>query len=1287
MNKYWFVSFWVGVAFAGQSIQVSSTAIASNASIPAQPVGNPWRIEFSIHDWDPNAGSGRPLDASAVGGDVQMLNLGGGNLIIQIYSKNVVGGAVCQVSLGALPTKFATFRFQEDPGAKIDYCQAWDINGNKFSDQSIPFTSKSGSNTSGAAVSGTGLNLSTAYFRIYTSIVASNARPPVTADTSSTCLVHWKFDGNLSDSCTGNYPASVSNGSAVYVPTPGQNLVVAALKTLNAPAWGNWASLRAGFPGQLDASASYSQSDASASVSCFWQQLSGPSQLVWDNHNSCTPTVQGLVFGDYNMELVATDVNTVQATATQDMGAVAMDSNGVVVNSDPNVDFIFGPMIAFGQNPWGYQDYWALHASLLREADYLSEGWAPVPQWENLGQGTVSFYFNCVGPIYFCNTSLGTTLNGPITSSATSITVTDATKLDLTSLPTHVILYDGAHSEEIRIASAAANILTVAYDGRGQTAYAFASGANVLQSKVTGAGTKFITDPVAAVCPVGAPGPPGPSAYSTGTVTLTANSATLTGSGTAWTVQMVGDYIRVSASHGGTPFVFVAKISAFTSATSLTLARVYPSDADTASGLAYNIMLAQRTIVLRYPHATDPSGDGELMFGTSGGCESETAVYTNPIAAGNTFAAGHDVPTATGGSLDGVLVTGKNYSVTDSNGWINESSTGGISFYGESLAHRALYYRSGLTSALTAANYIADYWIKSPWGNADGNGYPRLFLGGEGIGSFASAILSGRVAWPDLRGYGTLGIQMINGFAASGCNDYDDTRDSGYAYAWLILAAIYDPDTTSTAAPGGIPWRTYWQNNLARMQINDNNCKRDDGSWANGFVWNASFPVLTLTNGSAVASGTALPPSLCNGIANGTASVTNGSNVITTVAGTFPAGTDLFLTGTSGSGASVFVQSLAYTGTGSSATLGGLWLGNTGTVSWIAGNWDGFPGSGSPQNAMTIATSNDDLIDLQKSWACTWNNSGQITLNRAWDGPSSDGSHVYHPYVAGTAGYGQQPFMLGIKSLGMNWLAKQTVPALSSYVSSYATLTQQATSWIWNNGMDHQLFTTNYARMYQQCEPTNTAPAGTSFTFRAPGCTYGADPLGVALSAEQNAETGATHGIYYTNNPTAANRTLGDEFYGSLWGYCPWTTGGVYCSSGSTASNAGQSNFADVYIHGGKWTGFFTGIGMSHQWPAVRLGGVAQARQRRVSINFRLVDVPLAASAYIQVTAPSGAQTNFACSSSPCAITVDDRQGTHLYKVVYLSSSGSRVTESQPDLIPGPVLHRASNIASLPLEQ
>ena len=365
----------------------------------------------------------------------------------------------------------------------------------------------------------------------------------------------------------------------------------------------------------------------------------------------------------------------------------------------------------------------------------------------------------------------------------------------------------------------------------------------------------------------------------------------------------------------------------------------------------------------------------------------------------------------------------------------------------------------------------------------------------------------------------------------------------------------------------------------------------------------------------------------------------------------------------------MFVQSLAYGGTGSSATLGGYWLGDSGTVSWIAGNWDGYPGNGLPYSLMTIATSENDVTDLKKSWACTWNSSTQITLNRAWDGASSSASVVYHPYVGNLAGFGQQPFMLGIKSFGMNLLATQTVPALAAYAAPYAALTAGSTGWIWNTGMDHQFFGTNYGRIFQICEPTNTAPPGTSFTFRAPGCTYGADPSGVFLSTEQNSETGAAHAIYYANNPTSANLTLGDEFYGSLWGYCPWTTGGVYCSSASTSSNAAQTNLSDGSINSGKWYGFFTGVGMSHRWPAVRLGGVLPPVHRTVKIALDEGALAGAMGAQIVVTAPSGAKTTFACSGSPCQVTVDDRQGTHLFQIQYLSAGGKLLSNTDAALL------------------
>jgi hypothetical protein len=694
-------------------------------------------------------------------------------------------------------------------------------------------------------------------------------------------------------------------------------------------------------PATLDGSASFSQADASSIVSYFWQALSSP-LLTLSNHAADKPTLNGLVFGDHEIQLQAIDAAGNVATTVVHVGTVATDDNGVVVTGNPDVDFLVGPMIAFGQNPWGYQDYWHAHASSLRYLDYAKPvidqgqsypGWSTLgkPQWEFYGAGTVNFNFNCTGNTYFCQgTGTGTTLSGSITSTSTTITVGDATKLNLTSFPTRVIVYDGTNMDELRVASAAGNVLTLSYDPSVLPRHSFPSGTNVIQSKVTGTGTLFLTDSNAAVCPVGI-GPPGVSVYSTGTITLTAGSATATGSGTNFPTYAAGDFLRVTGTtHSGTPFTFVAKISTRDSATILTLARVFPADADTANSLSYDIMPATRTVVLEYNSRFSdpvyaPNAKSIAMWGTSW-CESETALYLNPVfpgGLGNSFAWHNDIPV-----LNGTSQIGQRYSVTDTTGWVNQSSTGGISYYGEGLAHRQLYLRSGLKSAYDAAAIIDNYWIHSPWGQNGGT--PRLYLGGGGIGAFVSKITdpNSLVFWSDLRLYALLGKLMVDGIAANGCNAWADSRDSGYAYAWLVLAAIYDPDTVSTAAPGGIPWRTYWQNQLPQMQANDTACQRADKSFANGFYLNLNAPTVSLTNGSTAGTGTGIPASVCNGVANGTATVTNGSNALSVVTGSIPAGKILYLTGVSGG--NPFFQALAYSGTGASATLGGNWLGDSG---------------------------------------------------------------------------------------------------------------------------------------------------------------------------------------------------------------------------------------------------------------------------------------------------------------------------------------------------------------------
>jgi hypothetical protein len=72
---------------------------------------------------------------------------------------------------------------------------------------------------------------------------------------------------------------------------------------------------------------------------------------------------------------------------------------------------------------------------------------------------------------------------------------------------------------------------------------------------------------------------------------------------------------------------------------------------------------------------------------------------------------------------------------------------------------------------------------------------------------------------------------------------------------------------------------------------------------------------------------------------------------------------------------------------------------------------------------------------------------------------------------------------------------------------------------------------------------------------------------------------------------------------------------------------------------------------------------------RRILIGLASGAIPNAASAQIVVTAPSGAQTMFSCSGSPCEVTVDDRQGAHLYRIQYLSEEGRVLSQTDAALL------------------
>jgi hypothetical protein len=1272
------------LCFAGQGIVLGSGQYVYNNSIPALSPGTPYRIEESLQNL--SCGWFHVFNPNIVAANIYAECINSTNQLLMVCPGDN-NGTCFQIQTYGLPGGFVTFRLQHYPSSLADVFQAWDINGNQIVNGTIPYTQESAYSNGVNVGDGNGAGYVINYARIYSATVGVNFRPPVTADTTAGMVFEWKFDGNLWDSGPEGYTAILAGGAARYVATLGQSLVVpSAANAAVSQSWsvpGYQPSMRAGKPARLSCAPSYSQSDH-PSVSCFWQVLLQPGQTapVWSDQRSQTPTLTGLVFGDYAVELTVTDQAGNTATSVTHIGAVATDDNGVVVNANPAADAILGPMIAFGQNPWGLADYWHLTGSIQREAEYISAGLSPTwpyATWEVMQPGTVSYNWIGVGMAPMWMGGPQTTLTAACASNATSCTIADAGLLQLTSLPARIYISSASGNrsafEEIRVCSVSGNspaTLTFCYDGRGYAdpanylrlaAQSWNAGDIVGNDPVVGTGTAFTKT----VCPGGAPGPTGTLSYSTGAVALTAGSPNVTLTGGGWTaVSVAGGFdMVVLATHSGTPFRFVSPISSLTDSTHLVLARPFPSDADTASGLTYSIVNPNVYFDLGYSVAQglNPAVPFTKYWPTSFGCESDTLAYIMPYWDPGSFAS-YPVTTA------------QPYTFQVSSWWYNQSSTGGLDFYSEDLANLAGWLRSGLKQFHDSSMMIGDIWIRQPQKSNGGNG-SLLFYGGPVIGGIANSMLSDTghgTQWKDIRSFALGAIYAYPKVASTtyDCNN-DDSREQGYQGAFLALAAEFDPDTSSSYAPGGISWHQYWQNALSQYATNEASCANQfgntDNSWRTTFYgWPGQAPAIavTFTNGSTAGTGTGLANTFCFGIGQASdVTVTNGSSVVT--------GTGFPTTGW---------NRVAITGPGlvdrNGQAVATLWVYATPNSSSQFTIGFGATWPGTTSSTASVMFDNQDFVTSfmsseadpmsQDEWSCIYNSSSSITLNRPWTGTSG----TNFGSTANITGFAVQPFMLGIRQYA--WLqGQQASAATQPTVSSlFARLRNEAG--IYQRNVFDPVAGASYYAIQPACNPMTLASMGNSVCYGGypptglPGANY--SYTAERVNTIENSMSLTDYYVSQGGSPEAI--AWGDLMYGNCMGNPIFTTGGVYSpTDGNTCDspNGNLSASGGWGIGAGKWYGFFFGIGASWRWPAQRLGGVQAARPRAVFVGFDLGSVASAASVKIVVTAPSGAQRSYTCSVSPCEVTVDDRQGSHLYRMNYVSQSGEVLAQSQSALL------------------
>ena len=83
-----------------------------------------------------------------------------------------------------------------------------------------------------------------------------------------------------------------------------------------------------------------------------------------------------------------------------------------------------------------------------------------------------------------------------------------------------------------------------------------------------------------------------------------------------------------------------------------------------------------------------------------------------------------------------------------------------------------------------------------------------------------------------------------------------------------------------------------------------------------------------------------------------------------------------------------------------------------------------------------------------------------------------------------------------------------------------------------------------------------------------------------------------------------------------------------------------------------KWFGAFWGVGADWSWASTRLGGLRPPITRvvQVSLNFQT-----ASQAQLTILRPDGTTSQVTCTSSPCPVTIDSRQGDHLLSIQYLN--------------------------------
>ena len=328
-----FVAYSPRPILAGESLSLATSSgrvgqfTIPNAS-PFTGLANT-RVELRVHSFVPPPGTAGTIRyiwrTPGLSIYFRGANPGGGSPNAEICAADHLDSMPAYGNITCVETRNASdliLRIRRDTNLKRFYLDAWSTASGTHI---FGYCNNPGTNLYGcpmAAVrlgswTGQGLlgddnrtDASVAWIKWYSTLGADDAIP---RSFDAADLADWTFDNTLVNSARPGL--NISFSGANYFTSPSFP-PVAQPRFLGAPAWTNWISPRAGFPVQLDASTSYSNtSDTPGGLTFSWSQVDGPTQLFIDNPNSPQPIITGMVAGTYNLALEVTDGTRVAATS------------------------------------------------------------------------------------------------------------------------------------------------------------------------------------------------------------------------------------------------------------------------------------------------------------------------------------------------------------------------------------------------------------------------------------------------------------------------------------------------------------------------------------------------------------------------------------------------------------------------------------------------------------------------------------------------------------------------------------------------------------------------------------------------------------------------------------------------------------------------------------------------------------------------------------------------------------------------------------------------------------